>query len=451
MLFPLSPQLFSIKHAFSSQLAFFTDRYSYVAGEEVQVFISQAPSQKVIVQLEDLYREGTFFSQEIVAYPQSLQDSAAINGVNWEALTFRIPDSLAPGWYLLSVSNGEEEKRSSLFIQPQEKQVKKRIAWFLSTNTWNAYNPWGGFSLYSKAYTHTVSFRRPQPLSDPYLPATLEHHQLYFHAATKDLYLARLLDSAGREYDVYDMMALDQHDPRLEEYEVFIFSTHCEYWTEPMLQHLNQLLGKGKSVMMLAGNVAAYRSYLSPESQQLTVYKSPEELWPVVDTAGLRPFGTEVYLMGYHTYAPYEVVADTSWLLAGTDLQKGSLFGKESDAYDYTYMYGSPLDQLKGLLNRDRMGAASGLEIDKAYSHTPDNWIRVARGLNPNLQGQGQVWPTDEIEWDGKGGADMGYYLHPGGGMVFSSSSMSFTGAIPYDPAIRQIILNFLKKCAKDQ
>jgi len=43
-------------------------------------------------------------------------------------------------------------------------------------------------------------------------------------------------------------------------------------------------------------------------------------------------------------------------------------------------------------------------------------------------------------------GPNLGYYLHPGGGIVFSVGSMAFTGALPYDPVLRQVVLNAIQR-----
>ncbi len=47
--------------------------------------------------------------------------------------------------------------------------------------------------------------------------------------------------------------------------------------------------------------------------------------------------------------------------------------------------------------------------------------------------------------YDGHGrGADMTYYEHPGGGIVFCASSLTFGGSLVVDPTIQQVMRNVL-------
>jgi hypothetical protein len=449
-LYPMLPQserIFRWRHQYWQHLNLQLDRFGYQPGEELAVYLSAAPAGAVTLRLYDVLRRDTLLTAPTWGHWQALPDAASVHGTGWlPTTTLQVPPTAAPGWYVLEARSRSETVYTSVFIQPPPQRVQRRIAWLFSTNTWNAYNPWGGQSLYTTPLQPTVSFRRPQPLADPFLTAGLAQHQWFFQGANKDRYLAQLLDSLGLAYDAYDMMALHQGDPRLAAYDALIISTHSEYWTPAMLTHLNALLDGGASLVNLAGNVAAYQSELDPVAGTLTVHKRPEILWAVRDSAGLRPFGTGMYLMGFHTYAPYAVQVDSSWVLAQTGLGRGDLFGQRSETYDFTHMYDNRWEQLQGLLNQGHHGAASGLEIDKVYAGTPANWVTVASGLNPPIEGHGEVYPEAGVNWQAGQGADLGYYDHPGGGLVFAASSMAFTGAIPHDRAIRQVIHNVLRR-----
>lgn len=446
-MFPQSGEWFRLRHRHWQHLALHLDGYGHVPGSEVAVYLSAAPGGTVQLRLYDVLRRDTLLHDSTQADWQPLPDSASVRGTGWEvSARLRLPAAMPTGWYVLEARSRRSVAYTSLFVVPPRGNVQRRVAWLFSTNTWNAYNPWGGQSLYTQPLVPTVSFRRPQPLADPFLQPGLARHQLFFQGANKDRYLAQLLDSLGVAYDAYDMMTLHRGDARLADYDVLLISTHSEYWTTEMLAHLRGLLDGGASLLNFAGNVAAYRSYLNPQQQTLTVHKHPDELWAVLDSSGLRPFGTGMYLMGFHTYAPYQVLVDSSWLLAGTGLKRGDLFGEKSETYDFTHMYDHLGEQLWGLLQQHRLGAASGLEVDKVYAGTPANWVTVARGLNPPVEGHGEVYPGAGLDWNGSGGADLGYYWHPGGGLVVATSSMSFTGAIPYDPVLRQLVARALHK-----
>ncbi|GEM_PF-3292180 len=450
-LFPNSTDLFRFRHKHFSHLEIHTDKWSFKPGDSLNVYISAKGISQVEIVLFDILHKDSLIHQPSVAVEfQEVHDSVSIAGTGWKpSLTLSIPPKAKSGWYVLAISAKDRQRATSIFITPLD-SIKKPIALLLSTNTWNAYNFWGGQSLYSLNKTHTVSFNRPQLLADPFLPNTYVNHQIFYQSAQRDRSVARFIDSLQLGLDAYPMEELQTSTSRLQHYPILIISTHSEYWTREMMAHLNEYLMQGGSLLCLSGNTAAYVSHLRQLNRKLTVYKKEENLWLHADTAHIKPFGTENNLSSFHTYAPYRILVDTSWVLAGTQLQKGDLIGKMSETYDYTYMFDNWLNNLLGLLNRGKMGAASGLEVDQINAFTPDNWISIARGLNPDHVGYGEVYP-DKWQWDAKGGADMGYYIHPGGGLVFNVSSMAFTGAIPHDSMIRQILANLLDQILKKQ
>lgn len=446
-MFPSSLVLFQVKHRYLSHLNLHLDQWQYQAGERVKVYISCRPAGAASIRFYDPLRADTLLLlKEQAVAPQPVHDSVSTAGTGWAVSThLTLPPQTPPGWYILEARSGGQRAATSLFVLPSA-SPQAEVALLLSTNTWNAYNFWGGKSLYTRNYAHTVSFHRPQLLADPKLPHTYANHQLFYQSAQKDLLLAHFLAASGHAFHAYAEEELHRSAARLVPYRLLILSTHSEYWSRDMLLHLQAYLAQGGSLLCLSGNTAAYVSELDLQGRTMTVHKAEENLWMHADSSGLKPFGLENNLSSFHTYAPYRVQVDTSWAFEGTGLQKGDLFGQVSETYDYTYMYNNWLQNLLGAIaNQGKRGAASGLEVDQVNYQTPKNWVQLARGLNPDQTGYGEVYPEGQA-WDGTGGADLGYYLHPGGGLVFNVGSLAFTGAIPHDPHIQTLLNNVLNK-----
>ena len=445
-LFGNSNQLFRIRHNHFSHLEFHTDQWSYFPGELISLYISNSRGDSVQISVYEIEGKDTLIAnRKSPAFFQSVDDSVSILGTHWDVSEIiDIPSDVKTGWYLIEVKNAEFKRYTSIFIKPKPENRKNRIAILFSTNTWNAYNHWGGQSLYSRNTSHQVSFQRPQILANPFIENTYVNHQAYYQAANMDRHFVRLLDSAGIGYDAYSMDDLEWKYENLLAYDKLVLLTHSEYWSWNMVNHLNTCLDSGASLIALAGNICAYVATRDTIDRSMTVYKMKGHLWSDADTAQIRPFGTEFSYDGFHTYAPYEVLVDTSWIFAGTGLKNGDLFGKVSDVFDYTVMYDSWWENLLSLSRKGSKGAASGQEIDKVYFHTPGNWVTIASGLNPTELGHAEVYPDPKIQWKKNGGADMGYYKHPGGGIVFNVGSMGFTGGIGYDKSIQQMLLNLL-------
>lgn len=443
-----SHQIFEWRHRWLAHLEFHLDPGPVHPGDQVPVYVSYTGRDSLQAGLYDIHRRDTVLPfQAFAASYQAVAAQPGIRGTGWAAtFSLALPPALPPGWYVLELKGQGMQRRSSLLVVPPRPAEQQEVALILSTNTWNAYNPWGGHSLYTRNYTPVVSFRRPQPLADPWLPDTYAHFQLAFQAAGRDRHVATLLDTAGIGYDVYDMHTLDRSAAVLARYRVLIFSTHPEYWSTRMLRHLNTCLDQGASVLVLGGNVAAYVATLDSAAATLTVHKREDQLWMYADTAGLRPFGLQASFSGFHTYSPYEVREPAHWAWAGTGVKAGDMVGTQSETYDYTYMYSDWWRNVRGLTRKGRLGAAAGMEIDRPYAGTPAHWVCLAQALNPPVDGHGEVWPDPALDWNPETGPPLGYYDHPGGGLVFHVGSIAFTGALPYDARLRRLVRNMVQE-----
>lgn len=440
---------FQAKRALFPHLEIYTDTWTYEPGDTIQVFGSSFPSLEGELRLQHVLPGASDIIEiSFTLATQKVADSASIKGCQWEtSYSLALPDHIQTGWFILSLSTELAQTHSSIFIKPNKRE--KEVAMFLSTHTWNAYNHWGGHSLYTKNKSQTVSANRPQPLSNPFLSNALTHHQWYYQSAEKDTYVAKFLQGENIPFDAYSMDELEVADSIIFKYPVWVISTHSEYWSENMLVHLNQYLDQGGSLICLSGNTAAYVSHLNTLVRNLTVYKRDDQLWYGADTSGLKPFGTRTHMGSFQHYAPYEVTVNSSWVFEGTGLGRGSKFGMKSLTYDYFYSYASPIQLIKGLLRKGRLGAASGMEVDFVDpARKIPNWVTVAQGQNPNSAGMGEIFPEalNDGSWDGNGGAAMGYYITEHGGLVFNASSLAFTGAIPIDTTIQQILRNVFRK-----
>ncbi|WNJ16248.1 N,N-dimethylformamidase beta subunit family domain-containing protein [Pontibacter sp. G13] len=446
-LFPNSNQLFQVRHNHVEHLEFYTDRWDYHAGDVLPIYASSSSPGEAILTIQSLPDTTQFsWKQSLKVDFQPAGEYASVLGLDWESSgTVVLPESLESGWYLLSLRQDDKERRTSLFVTPHPLEIRKRVAFLFSTNTWNAYNHWGGQSLYSRNYSPTASFRRPQLLADPFLEDTYAHHQLYFQCAARDLGVWQWGALAEMDWDAYPIETIHDQADDLSAYDIWICSTHPEYWSREMIKGLNHFLDQGGSLMMLGGNVAAYVTEVDRTYRSLSVCKDWEDHWRTADTSGMRPFGTQYELLGFHTYAPYEVLMPNDWSWEGTGVQVGTLVGEVSDCYDYTYMYGNMWEWIDGWTRKGMKGAASGMEIDKLYEGTPDNFVHLASGLNPRAEGKGEVYPEGP-HWENRGGADLGYYLHPGGGMVFTVGSIAFSGAVPHDERLQQLLLNVMNR-----
>lgn len=326
---------------------------------------------------------------------QTLPANYRTAGCGW---TERV--SLTAGWpsgvYALEMRSPGGLRRHIPFVVRPSAPASK-IAFLLPTNTYNAYNTWGGHNQYSigeLGRQRQVTFMRPST-SIPVDPPGRIDHLLY-----SDMFLLKWMEDNGFGYDAYIDGDLDADGSWLRQYKALVLGSHPEYWSERMRQRVVDYLAGGGRLIYTGGNgryermsyangtTAIHRDAAGERDEYGELGKSESQILGVALTGA------------YMNFSPYRVVADHP-LLAGTGLKPGDTFGGYADN-----------------------GAASGWEVD-ALNPAMSGVQHIARGTNNEDHG-----------------ADMVFWPKPNGGWVFSASSMSFNGALPHDAAVRQILRN---------
>ncbi len=336
-----------------------------------------------------------------------------------------------------------------------------RIAVLASTNTWNAYNNWGGRSNYVNAgglppepvvngrldlrrytvgpfseWAHhldgeflPLSFDRPEPgnvaaedeeAGDPIKGRLQSSH------APGEWRLLAWLEREGFSYDFYSEHQLHTGRLDLDAYRVLIFGVHPEYWSAIMYHRVKDwVYQRGGRLLYLGGNgVNCEVEYLDDSTIRLKSHlKStgsfgmvdPNEPAKAYESRFHRTVESEANLLGVvstdsgiMTGAPYRVLRADHWVFEGTGLKNGDVFGEHS-------------------LHERCPGGASGYETDKMSRHSPVGTVLLAKGLNPD-----------------DGGAEMVCYELPQGGAVFSAGSITWPASLLVDQAVSKVTANVL-------
>jgi hypothetical protein len=336
------------------------------------------------------------------------------------------------------------------------------IAVLASTNTWNAYNNFGGRSNYVNAHRlpprpvvnarqdldryqdatpfgvwkHAdeeyapLSFDRPEPsnhiLDDE--PANPVRGRVQCGQAPGEWRLYAWLEREGFSYDLYAEAQLHSGALPLDAYRVLILAVHPEYWTREMYSKVKQwVFERGGRLMYLGGNGLNCEVTLSSDGQMrcLTHLRSAGgELGGRSPDGSVeyesrmhRTFESEANLLGVvctsagiMTSAPYRVVNRSHWAFADTGLADGDLFGEAT-------------------LHERVPGGASGHETDKRSASSPPGTVLLAKGLNPD-----------------QGGAELVVHEPAGGGGVFSAGSITWVSALFPDERVSAITRNVLRR-----
>jgi N,N-dimethylformamidase len=358
------------------------------------------------------------------------------------------------------------ETRSGAFftfpwvVAPSAPQAK--IAVLAATNTWNAYNNFGGRSNYIhstglplhptvnarlelRRYTGNfveweppdeeykpLSFDRPEPGNS--IPRDTEATDPIIgregcHLAPAEWRALAWLEREGFAYDLYSDYQLHSGQLDLDAYRVLIIGVHPEYWSETMYRRVKTWVDeRGGRLLYLGGNglnccvefldegTMRCRSHLMARDGKLGM-ADPNNPERYLESRFDRAVESEACLLGVvttetgiMTAAPYRVTDASHWIYAGTGLQNGDLFGMES-------------------LHERCHGGASGHETDKMSPHSPPGTRLLAKGLNPN-----------------EGGAEIVCYETASGGAVYSVGSITYAASLLVDEAASRITRNVLER-----
>ncbi|MBV8717350.1 MAG: carboxypeptidase regulatory-like domain-containing protein [Chloroflexi bacterium] len=323
------------------------------------------------------------------------------------------------------------------------------LAVLASTNTWSAYNNFGGRSNYVNASRlpdyptvvahqdllryregtpaeHSfpdedylpISFERPEPLNQ-ILRGEQPTHPIRgrqpCHLAAAEWRLYSWLERERFRYDLYAEAQLHDGTLDLDRYRALVIHTHPEYWSRQMYSAVKAwVFERGGRLVYLGGNgLECEVEFLNDSTLHFrTQDEDPGGPFENRMHRSFEPTAAVLGVMftnsGAMTAAPYRVVDESHWAFASTGLCRGDIFGAAS-------------------LHERVPGGASGHETDKRTRSSPPGTRLLAKGTN-----------VDD------GGAEMIHFETPNGGDVFSVGSITWPASILVDNGVSRITRNVL-------
>ncbi len=338
----------------------------------------------------------------------------------------QIPENWVSGYYLARLVPVDAGETGTIpFVVRESDSRRSPILVEVPTNTWQAYNAWGGKSLYDfnstdlQAANH-VSFDRPyqwrapgrQPVSVDELPTV------------------RFLEREGYDVSYATDADVDRDPSLLLHHRLVLVAGHGEYWTKGMRDAFESALRAGTNLAFFGANIGYWQVRYENGARTMVGYKARPDPEPDPALAtrlfrDLTPPRPECALLGVQHYtgsyawprADYQVgAADDRWF-AGTGLTAQSVVvGVVSREHDQTPA-GSP------------SGTACGLKVTVLFHH----------------EGTDDLVRAEAVRYSARSGA-----------RVFSAGSHEFSWALdgyrvngdgietPIDPGVQQFVRNML-------
>jgi hypothetical protein len=423
----------------------YADKRSVVAGGTIAFHISTSTAP-FTVQLINLARPNTVL-QTLSNLSSTARDctGSVANPVNptwqtgcgWPVTTqYNVPADWPPGYYAARFQTSRGLRHIMFVVKPVTLGSYAPIVFIQTTNTYTAYNQFGGKSVYDALSTngqraHIVSFNRPFH-DDAGLSRFRTWEQPFVDFMT----------SEGRRFEVItddDMEA----QVSLAAYKAVVIIGHSEYWTLRARQHLEAFSRAGGHIAVFGGNTMWWQSRVNLQGRQMTVYKDPtldpmlgvqNEVvttnfydWPVFNPENLI-LGASFRNAGYankkpdpsfeplpaSARTPYTVRNPSSWVFSGTGVTLGSQIAQ----------------------------ASAGIEVDGAVFNTLPSGQLVVDGsdgtpLNYDILA---TLPASE------GYGTIGVYTNPQGGTVFNAATRDWSLGLPGDVVVQQMTRNVLDR-----
>jgi len=302
----------------------YTDRLSYEPGEAVAFHISTTAA-RYSLEISRLGAESKVVHtvDELPGAAHPIPEDASSHGCRWPvAYQFEVPASWRSGYYnvrLRAVDNGGayvgRNRRTAevdlfFIVRPAEPGKDTPILIQLCTNTYNAYNNWGGSSLYAfhgraKLQGHRVSFDRP-------LAGQFRQWELPFVAwAERNGYVLDYCANSDLEF----------HPELLDRYKLVLSVGHDEYWSAPMRDHLEAFIARGGNVAFFSGNTCCWQVRSEDGGRALTCWKQQYNQDPIFATGDHKTLTT---LWSHHLVArPENRLTGVGFLHGGYHLSHG--------------------------------------------------------------------------------------------------------------------------------
>lgn len=313
----------------------YTDRVSALAGEPVGLYLTSSlgPVTVQAYRIGDYGGTGGRLVWTSDALPATHQPDPVTEAdhhatTHWTKTTDLPTADWPDGAYLLKLSAGGKGKYVPFVVRTPS--ASGRVVLVSAVTTFQAYNQWGGWSLYGgigDVRAGRVSFDRPQTGNGaPWFMAD-------------ELPVIQLAESLGIPLAYTTNVDLDRDTDALAGATGVVSQGHDEYWTLAMRERVTKARDAGTDVAFLGANALYWRVRLTDgtlgDRRTLVGYKDAN-LDPRKDAADTtvkwrsspQP-NPENSLVGmlyecFPAYGPFVVQTPDSFLFAGTGVSKGT-------------------------------------------------------------------------------------------------------------------------------
>jgi hypothetical protein len=326
---------------------------SVQSGGSVALHVSTSPAARYRVVVYRMGWYGGLGARRITCLPGCTADEAGVQravpapdvstgelDAGWPVTdTLQVAADAVSGYYLVEfvLTSGPQAGRAALtYVVVRAPAGRETMALVqVPVNTWQAYNDWGGKSLYDNLSTNgrranRVSFERPYDWAPSPGGQPLEW----------EYPLVRFLERSGLDVSYQTDVDTDADPGSLLRHRLVITVGHGEYWTKTMRDAFETARDSGGNLAFMGANTGYWQVRYGDGGQTIVAYKSrydpePDPALKTTMFRDLEPPRYECELLGIQSQgvalnwppSDYAVVPDSvrdPWM-RGTGFTAGSV------------------------------------------------------------------------------------------------------------------------------
>jgi hypothetical protein len=323
-------------------------------GETQRIYVDAPGARTVTIQV---YRMGWYGgtggrlvlqSRPLPALGQPSckhRDATGLTECRWHpSLSFAIPEALPSGVYVAKLSTDNDAQSDCIFVVRSARPTPLLVE--IPTASWEAYNAWGGDSLYpggSRLVGLTGTSQGVEVSYDRPYDSQTGAGQFFI----REVAMVRFLERYGYPVSYTTIESIDRDPGQVDGARALMDVGHSEYWSERDAQAFARAREKGTSLLFISSDTMAWRvrfaaatnasSQAGEPDHRIVAYKENVALDPDrSEPTGLFPLGG-ANLVGsayngcitprvegpgppiyrYYAWSPSPALQPT-WLFAGT-------------------------------------------------------------------------------------------------------------------------------------
>jgi N,N-dimethylformamidase beta subunit-like, C-terminal len=265
----------------------YADRTSIAPGETLGLHVaSSVPGSRYRIELYRLGWYGGVGARKVPCVPCELEHAASAPPApsydpatgelraNWPlGQSIAAEQDWISGYYeaRLILTTGDEAGRAYRlwFVVREPTPNASALVVQAPVNTWQAYNNWGGRSLYdfnsAGARANRVSFDRPYAVRVPGAQAT---------PLVWEYQLVRFLEAGGYDVSYQTDVDTDRDPGSLLRHRLVLTTGHSEYWTKEMRDAFERARDQGTNLAFVGANNAYWQVRYENDRRTMVGYKS---------------------------------------------------------------------------------------------------------------------------------------------------------------------------------